>query len=450
MYQVLLGAAIFSLSNITSRTKNEGIRRRLKPPIDAISDLIKEIRNGTNASLWFESGATYENRLVTWKDEDIDIDISQGCYSQIIWDTIQAKPFRDKCSMTITRQLRERREHILRNFCVQLENLGSTLAEFTQPSVKIFDAIYDPPSAAIRDLPEIAAWMLEESLTQSRARAFSSPNLDYYSNGAGANEAIFDIYLRSEVTKKHLRNNSWLKGIVALSLHFQTPSGPVDAKATGWLMSDDTVVTAGHCVYDERYGCLTSVVVMSGYGLPKMKTEFRQGVFAAAHWRWYKTFETEHDLAFIKLDKPFKKAVTIPWTLTPAGKQVIKLAGYPADMEVGKVYMAEGEAMYNPTAEKKGRYDNMLTHMVDTYGGNSGGPVIDSQGNAIAVHCAGDKESNLATAISNESNNFGTIHRLIKQVPPNRERDKGVRWYGIGTAYNGRVVTRFQLWDGYE
>ncbi|KAI0858421.1 trypsin-like cysteine/serine peptidase domain-containing protein [Xylaria cubensis] len=452
MHQVLLGAAILSLSNITSRTENEEICSRLKPPIDAIFNLIKEIWQGTNASLRFDSGATYENKLVTWKEtsSDFNITMSQGNYSQIIWDTIQAKPFQDKCSMTITRQLQERRDHILRNFCVQLEKLGSTLAETTQSNVKIFDAINDPPSAAIRDLPEIAAWVLEESSAQSRARAFSSPNLDYCSNGAGANEAIFGKYRRSEVTKKHLRNNPWLKGIVALSLHFQTPSGPVDARATGWLVSNDTVATAGHCVYDERYGCLTSVVVMSGYGLPNMKTEFRQGVFAATHWRWYKAFEAEHDLAFIKLNKPFKKAGTVPWTLTPAGEQFIKVAGYPADMEVGKVYMAEGIAMYNPTAEKKGCHDNMLIHIVDTYGGNSGSPIIDSRGNAIAVHCAGDKDFNLATVINNQSNNFVTVHRLLKQVHPNREKDRGVRWYDIGTAYNGGIVTQFQLWDGYE
>ncbi|KAI0544764.1 trypsin-like cysteine/serine peptidase domain-containing protein [Xylaria curta] len=455
MYQVLLGAAILFLSNITPKTENEKICSRLKPPIDAIYSLIKEIWQGTKVRLRINSGTTHEDKLITWKEisSDFDITISQGNHSRIIWDTIQAKPFlQSQCFMTTTHQLKERRDHILRNFDVQLAKLGSTLAQIIGPSMKVLDAACDPPSAVIRDLPEIAAWELESSI-QDRARELSLTNLDYYSNGTGANEVTFGRYPRSQVTKRHLRGNKWLKGIVALSLHFQTPSGPVDARATGWLVSHHIVATSGHCVFNENHGCLTSVVVTSGYGLPNMTSESRKGVFAAAHWRWYKAFEEKHDLAFIKLNKPFRKASPIPCIPAPAGvdQLSIKVAGYPGDMEDGKMYMAEGKAWYDPTVKKKDSRDNMLVHVVDTYGGNSGSPVIDSQGNAIAVHCAGDKSfGNQAAVIDDQSNNFVTIHRLLRQVPPNREEDEGVRWYDIGTACNGYVVTRFQLWDGYE
>ncbi|TRX88971.1 hypothetical protein FHL15_010093 [Xylaria flabelliformis] len=205
---------------------------------------------------------------------------------------------------------------------------------YLQLCVSIVDATCDPPSAAIRTFPEIVAWELEKSSTQSQARA-SSLN---YSDSAGANEDIFGIYPRSRS---------------------------------------------------------------------------RQGVFAAAHWRWYKAFEHAHDLAFVKLNKSFKKARMIPWTLAPAGvdKLSIKVVGYPGDMEDGKLYIAEGTAGYNLTVEKKNRWDNVLIHIVDTYRGNSGCPVIVSKGNVIAVHCTGVKDfSNQAAVIDDQFNDFHTIN----------------------------------------
>ena len=74
---------------------------------------------------------------------------------------------------------------------------------------------------------------------------------------------------------------------------------------TGWLIGDDLVVTAGHCLYDWRDdgGFLKYIKVYIGYNGPDSVTDencqYRRGVVAAAPAEYLKAASFTHDVGFV-------------------------------------------------------------------------------------------------------------------------------------------------------
>jgi hypothetical protein len=73
---------------------------------------------------------------------------------------------------------------------------------------------------------------------------------------------------------------------------------------TGWLISKDEIVTAGHCVYDHK-GCsfLKYVKVYFGYDGPDSVHQdtcvYRRGVVVAAPAEYIKAVSPTHDVGFV-------------------------------------------------------------------------------------------------------------------------------------------------------
>jgi len=159
---------------------------------------------------------------------------------------------------------------------------------------------------------------------------------------------------------------------------------------SGWLLNDTTLVTAGHCVYSEQ-GYLRSVKIWIGFGSPKEyqdHREFRVGVCVATPVAWIQG-ESRHDVAFIKFWEPFTAAAPLPYMETPLrGKLCVTVAGYPED---SLPYMQKSSGMLDWNLKKSGF---KLLYKHDTYGGNSGSPVLISKNDnsgfiAIGVHVRG-------------------------------------------------------------
>lgn len=190
-----------------------------------------------------------------------------------------------------------------------------------------------------------------------------------------------------------------LLAIVKLQIRYekQKHSDP-PVMGTGWLVANQVVVTAGHCVYDwsHSYGRCTSVNAYIGYnGKDSVQTaqvQQRRGLKIVATGGWLKAAgNRQNDVAFIQLDVPFKNVTPIKFKSTPlTGNEEIGVVGYPGD----KTFMNRGEemvlfylilafvilnntrqgaSMYEHFKQLKWNLDNTEAHMleydIDTFGG---------------------------------------------------------------------------------
>ncbi len=132
------------------------------------------------------------------------------------------------------------------------------------------------------------------------------------------------------------------------------------AMATGWLISNDTIVTAGHCSYDwsHNLGRLTHVKTYIGYsGKESIKdsrnyaVQFRTGKRITTTEGWLTGEGNEpRDVSFIQVDPPFTGIKPIKYQPTPmiGAKVVLGVVGYPGDL-------------MNPKTKEKGAVSFLLT-----------------------------------------------------------------------------------------
>jgi len=84
---------------------------------------------------------------------------------------------------------------------------------------------------------------------------------------------------------------------------------------TGWPVNKDSVVTAGHNLYDKKMGHATDILVYIKYhGHGNQKTaerEFRSGRFAALHWGYSKVGLAMYDFTLIRTTSSFLGVVSI-------------------------------------------------------------------------------------------------------------------------------------------
>ena len=159
----------------------------------------------------------------------------------------------------------------------------------------------------------------------------------------------------------------------------QGPNAPW-AIATGWLIKDDLLVTAGHCAYDWNYGLgpLKQVKVYVGYcgkeNVTNPIVDFRYGAEVATTIGWLsKKGNRASDVCFIRLSNGFKGVIPFKFTETPAqGKMSLGVVGYPGDMS-NSVTGERGAFMYEDFQDTS--FDlttsefHMLHYSISTYGG---------------------------------------------------------------------------------
>jgi V8-like Glu-specific endopeptidase len=167
---------------------------------------------------------------------------------------------------------------------------------------------------------------------------------------------------------------------VKLQIHYsgQVPDDKRWAQGTGWLVEPDLLVTAGHCAFDHTYGFgkASSIKAYVGYSgrrsLQRPDVQFRNGTRALTPKGWADSDVNRHnDVAFIKLDKPFRDIRPFEIRATPSkGSEMIGVVGYPMD----KSYDGErGGLMYEQF--RKTDFDlntsalNMLEHQISTFSG---------------------------------------------------------------------------------
>lgn len=181
--------------------------------------------------------------------------------------------------------------------------------------------------------------------------------------------------------------------------------GPLGAMTgTGWLVGPTTVLTAGHCVHDQRIGGWATRITVT----PGLNRDVRPfGRVVATRFStlrlWIEEQSRDHDIGVIHLDAgatpegrtttdlgtelgTFGLAVRTDQELTGG---FIHVAGYP-----GEAARGFGKELWGHRSSVTGATERRLFYDVDTSAGQSGGPAFIVEDDparpiVVAVHAYG-------------------------------------------------------------
>ncbi|KAL4869591.1 hypothetical protein BDV12DRAFT_208399 [Aspergillus spectabilis] len=281
-----------------------------------------------------------------------------------------------------------------------------------------------------RSSDEIPVWDLKSTTSRPPEDV---QHLPYHTGPQTHNDVERDD--RQRVNRRDILPGGKYRAIAKLFLRYDDSDRNSWVTATGFLVRDDTVATAGHCVYDwqEQLGRLSEVKVYIGYtgkhNVDNAEVEFRHGKRVATTPEWMeKGGRREADLAFIKLNKPFNEVTPIQYRDTPeSDKGVIGVVGYSTDLEDhgetgGQLYECFVEAKWDLSRSQ------VLEYQVDAWGGNAGSPVFDKDDmDCIGVHTHGGARKNCATAIGKFGFDFEAYFDALDERSEHQRRQPQYR-----------------------
>ncbi|KAJ5897755.1 hypothetical protein N7504_008043 [Penicillium tannophilum] len=214
-----------------------------------------------------------------------------------------------------------------------------------------------------------AAWDLHRPETNDQRKSVRPRRTETLAFGADR---------RSKVSSVHIQPGGKFRAICKLFMRFSR-NQKYDYMGTGWLIANDIVVTAGHCLYDANGGYLESIRAYIGYqgpedtALQRNQCQMRLGRTAVLPVEYIKTSHTVHDVGFIKLDQPFDNVTPFEPLDTPRAVSGIRLGvvGYPGDINSGNDMFEHWDL--TEINISKNRY---LTYSIDIEAGESGSPVL--------------------------------------------------------------------------
>ncbi|KAK0724409.1 hypothetical protein B0H67DRAFT_483186 [Lasiosphaeris hirsuta] len=221
----------------------------------------------------------------------------------------------------------------------------------------------------------------------------------------------------------------------------QKPGDRAYAMGTGWLIAPDTLVTAGHNVYDwSGYGTgLGRAVHIKAYigyhgkknlNSPIVQSRLAKNIVTTAEWLTSRD-NRHRDVAIIQLDRPFTGDLRLfSYKPTPSqADEMIGVVGYPADKvladedgpeERGAMMYEEFGGVAYSLEKNKTNPLGMLKYRISTFGGQSGAPVLRKSSKLVAIgtHVYGGGDKNQAGVIGGHGNNYDELRKaLTGQLP---------------------------------
>ncbi len=191
---------------------------------------------------------------------------------------------------------------------------------------------------------------------------------------------------------------------------------------TGFLVSPDTLLTAGHCIYDLDYGfgqARTITAVFDNQTENNADHVYTaKEVFVPSGYINSDDGDTDYDFGLIRLHEPVEdtsRVVRVSTFDAGISRQNLLLAGFPYSNSVP----VEEQKML----EARGITDHIigrrtLMHYIDSASGQSGSPMLDSKNNVVAIHtfARSSEEINGGTAI--DSYVLAYVHQAARTQPP--------------------------------
>lgn len=150
--------------------------------------------------------------------------------------------------------------------------------------------------------------------------------------------------------------------------HLETNQGG----CTGFMLSRDVLVTAGHCVHWGGSWVTSYTVTPGRTGNTKPFGTCSGGIADVwTTWNWINGYPSDHDYGLVKLtcDIGYSTGWFGHWYNANENlvNQYFYVEGYPGDKPYGTMWW-DGDSTYSQTANK-------LWYNIDTFGGQSGSPV---------------------------------------------------------------------------
>ncbi|KAK3690501.1 hypothetical protein B0T22DRAFT_380496, partial [Podospora appendiculata] len=213
------------------------------------------------------------------------------------------------------------------------------------------------------------------------------------------------------------------RSIVKLFIKFEGQAADDEhwAIGTGYLVSPDTLVTAGHLVFDRSgLGRATLIKAFIGYRgresvtAPDSIVQARYATKLITTSEWVKDGHISKDAAFVRLDSPFEGSVRpfLPQeTLASETNTLLGVVGYPADKSLDGSGDEPGAEMFElfqtVSYDLSTSNENMLEYGISAFRGQSGAPVLRRGGKVpehgrqivLGTHCYHGETKNAASTI---------------------------------------------------
>lgn len=186
---------------------------------------------------------------------------------------------------------------------------------------------------------------------------------------------------------------------------------------TGTVIGNRSVITAAHCLYDEKYGMADSVQFIPSLREAIPVKKLPNGLFSASKLRILSGYKTsgssKYDLGLVTFEENLPvKALKIR-AANSNDKQII-ITGYPGDKKDGELWEGRGKRFPHFFERNPNSYD------VDTYSGQSGSAIRVARGSEneiIGIH-SGAKENffyeyNEGLIFSKE--NIATLNKWLEE-----------------------------------
>lgn len=170
-------------------------------------------------------------------------------------------------------------------------------------------------------------------------------------------------------------------------VHLQMKYGSSYYVGSGVLIAPNLVLTVAHNVYDQKKGVWADSVEVT----PARNGGTRPyGTYSSTTFYILRRYKTEGnvtpssaDMAVLKLNSNVSGAGYLSVSTSLSKNERIQIPGYPA-----YTYSKAG-SMYTSYGNVEGLHASLIGHKVDTEGGNSGSPILNSRNQVVGVHSAG-------------------------------------------------------------
>jgi glutamyl endopeptidase len=249
---------------------------------------------------------------------------------------------------------------------IELESVSKPVAA-TSPFESMEESAAPPTPPPTRGHPGTASDEVSRSLRHLVVRGKSGPILPPFETVIGPRDERVRI-LDTDLAPWRM----------ICALRMRGPSG-AGAIGTGWFIGPRTVLTAGHCVFSNRFfgGWASTIEVIPGLNGTGPEAETRPyGSVNSQRFssvdRWTSGEDPDFDIGSVHLDESlgdkvgwFAVAALAPEELE---SYLVNVSGYPADRGAG-FEQYHGRNRVLQVTERR------LFYEVDTYGGQSGAPV---------------------------------------------------------------------------